>query len=97
MDLLPSKEWSKVNMLAHISSNHHFSRADTTKDKVKEVLLTFWNEKVNNPNTYKAAKERAKALVNTVELVMDSNPALSIINSNIKIVTSTQLLLTFIR
>lgn len=40
MNLLPPREWSNVNMLAHISSNYHLSRADVTKDKTKEYEQT---------------------------------------------------------
>lgn len=74
-------------MLTTICSKCNFSRADTTKEKIKEFLASPWNEKANNPNASIAVKERAKALFKTTELILNSSPAASIINRNINEVT----------
>ena len=75
-------------MLEMFSAKYHFNKISTTKSKIKEVLCLFWNEKINDPNASNTAKKRAMTLRSTVNLVIDSRPALSLINFNIKKVLS---------
>ncbi|KAI7897863.1 uncharacterized protein BX663DRAFT_526707 [Cokeromyces recurvatus] len=79
-----TKSWSNMNMLLMFSAKYHFNKVDTTVNKAITALLGFWNEKISTFNTTSSLKKRAKTLNSTVNLVLDSRPALSIINSNIK-------------
>ncbi|KAI9480320.1 MAG: hypothetical protein EXX96DRAFT_176313 [Benjaminiella poitrasii] len=84
LNLIPPKTWTNMNMLEMFSERYHFNEASTTKFKIKSTLCSFWNEKANDTNAPNSAKRRAMALYTTVNLVIDSRPALSLINSNIK-------------
>jgi hypothetical protein len=84
-----TKSWSNMNMLLLFSTKYHFNKVDTTVNKATTALLGFWNEKISTFNTTSSLKKRAKTLHSTVNLVLNSRTALSIIDSNIKTVTST--------
>lgn len=86
-----------MNMLEMFSAQYHFNETSTTKSKVKEILCLFWDEKANDPDAPNAAKKRAMALRGTVDIIIDSRPALSLINSYIKKMLLTQLSLVFIQ
>lgn len=73
-----------MNMLEIISERYHFNEASTTKTKIKSTLFSFWNEKADDTTVANSAKRRAIVLHASVDLVIDSRPALSLINSNIK-------------
>lgn len=84
-----------MNMLQVLSTRYHFNDIDTTKLKIKNILSSFWNEKANDHYTPKALKKKAKNLHSTIDVVLGSRPAVSIINSNIKKVLFKQLSLIF--
>lgn len=71
-------------MLLLFSAKYHFNKVDTTVNKATTALLGLWNEKITTFNTTSSLKKRAKTLHSTVNLVLNSRPALSIIDSNIK-------------
>ena len=82
-------------MLEMFSAQYYFNETSTTKSKIKETLCLFWDEKANDPDASNTAKKRAMALHNTVNFVIDSRPALSLINPNTKKVLSAQFSLVF--
>ncbi|KAI7872857.1 hypothetical protein BDF14DRAFT_1749365 [Spinellus fusiger] len=84
LNSIPPKNWTNMNMIEMLSVQYHFNETSITKSKIKEALCFFWDEKANDFDAPNTAKKRAMALHSTMNLVIDSRPALFLINSNIK-------------